>query len=177
MKGNMKLAGCGLLGIAVLALVFVNNCGYKLSGSGKQIPAHIKSIYIPSFDNQTTRFLAEQFVTSAVRSEFIRRSRLALVDSRTKADSLLEGEILVFEVKPISSSKDLTANLYKVRISLSVRFLDLKNNTVIFEGKEIGFADSYDIDTGDFFSQETETLQKIAKKFADSVVTTILENF
>lgn len=163
--------------MGLLCLGIVDNCGYRLSGSGKQIPAHIKTIFIPGFDNKTTRFQAEQFVTFAVRDEFIRRSRLHLVEHRDKADSMLEGEILKFEVKPISSSKDLTANLYQVRIILSARFIDLRDHKVLFEGENIGFTDTYDIDTGDFFSQETRTLTEIAEKFADSVVTTILESF
>ena len=57
----------------------LNNCGYKLSGFSKQIPDHIKTIIIPDFENKTTRFQAEQFITFAVRDEFIKRSDLVLV--------------------------------------------------------------------------------------------------
>jgi len=69
-----------------------------------------------------------------------------------------------------------------------VRFIDLQTNEIIFEGQDINFSDSYEINVyggemgefnaaEDFFSQETETLAKIAGEFASSVVTTILENF
>lgn len=169
--------GFALLTIALLTLLCLNNCGYRLSGYGKQIPDYVKSIFIPDFDNKTTRFQAEQFVTYAVRDEFIKRSNLKLVDNRSKADSLLEGEITQFDVKPISATKDRTANLYRVRILLSVKFVDLKTDTIIYESKNLSYVDTYEIDTGDFFSQETETLKKIADKFASSIVTTILENF
>jgi hypothetical protein len=163
--------------IAVLALICFSNCGYRFSGYGKQIPDYIKNIYIPDFENKTTRFQAEQFVTYAVRDEFIKRSNLTLAAGRAKADSLLEGEVTRFDVKPISSTRDSTANLYKVRILLKVKFIDLKTDKIIYQDENLVYVDTYEIDTGDFFSQETQTLKKIANKFAASVVTTILENF
>jgi len=161
----------------VFLLGLMSHCGYKLSGYGSQMPDYIKTIHIPDLENKTTRFQAEQFVTFAVRDEFIKRSRLGLVDSRSKADALLEGEITSFEVKPISSTADLTANLYRVKILLSVRLIDLKKNKVLYDSDSVSFVDTYEIDTGDFFSQESKSLQDISKKFAESVVTTILENF
>jgi hypothetical protein len=58
----------------------------------------------------------------------------------------------------------------------------MRSNEIIFEDTRISFSDTYTIDAGqeiddDFFSQETETLLKIAEEFAASVVSTILENF
>ena len=79
----------------VLTLMF-SGCGYRLTGLGKQIPDHIKTIAIPDFENKTTRIEAEQFVTFAVKEEFILRSSLELVSSRSNADSILEGEIIRF---------------------------------------------------------------------------------
>jgi len=166
-----------LLFFVVSMFGILSNCGYKLSGFGSQMPDYIKTIHIPDFENKTTRFQAEQFVTFAVRDEFIKRSRLALVDSRSKAHALLEGEILHFEVKPISSTRELTANQYKVKILLSVRLIDLKNNKVLYDSDNVSFVDTYEIDTGDFFSQESKSLKDISEKFAESVVTAILENF
>ena len=161
----------------VFILMSVTNCGYKLAGFGKQIPDHIKTIVIPDFENKTTRFQADQFITFAVKEEFIKRSKLTLVDRVARADSLLEGTITTFDVKPLSYDTDASANLYKVTIAVSVKFIDLKTEKIIFEGTGITFTDTYEVDTDDFFSQETQTLIKIADEFAASVVTTILENF
>lgn len=175
-----------LLILAILLMAaLLYNCGYKLSGFGKQIPDHIRTIAIPDFDNKTTRFQADQYLTFAVKEEFIKRSRLKLVESADRADSVLEGEIKKFSVKPLSYSHDVndtSANLYKITISVGVRFVDLRTNDIIFEDNSISFSDTYDIAGGqeiddDFFSQETDALLKIAEEFAASVVSTILENF
>jgi hypothetical protein len=153
-----------------------------LSGYGKQIPEHIKTIVIPDFENKTTRIRAEQYVTDAVRDEFIARSRLNLVGSRANADAILEGVIVAFDVTPTSINDEGSASTYKLKVVLSARFIDLRNDKIIFEGQNISFSDTYDIydievEELDFFSQETEKLRKIAERFAESIVTTILENF
>ena len=116
------MAVCGILSCS---------CGYHLSGTGSQIPDHIKSIHIPDFENKSNRFQAEQFVTFAIREEFIRRSNLVLVDNLSKADSILEGEITGFDVKPVSYSNTAQANLYRITIRLVVKFIDIRNNKII----------------------------------------------
>ncbi|MCK4765569.1 MAG: LptE family protein [Candidatus Aminicenantes bacterium] len=176
-KKKLFTAALVLLTASAWLLSCFTGCGYRLSGYGTEIPDYIKTILIPDFDNKTTRFQAEQFVTFAVREEFIRRSRLKLTADRAKADSRLEGEILKFEVRPISSTRESTANLYKVIILISVKFIDLKTDKAIYSDANLTYIDTYEIDTGDFFSQETKTLQDIAEKFAAGVVTTILESF
>lgn len=155
----------------------VVNCGYGLSGLGNQIPPYIKTVVIPDFENKTTRIEAEQFVTFAVKDEFIRRSELELVANRDNADAILEGKILSFDVSPVSITSDASANLYRVSITLSVRLIDVQKNEIIFEDENIVFTDNYNIEREDFFSQETESLRQIAERFAESVVSTILENF
>ncbi len=169
-----------ILLIVLLSSLLFNNCGYRLVGYGKQIPDHIKTIFIPDFDNKTTSVEAERFVTASVKEEFITRSRLRLVNNREDADAILEGRIESFRVVPISYADDATANLYQLNITVSARFIDLQNNKMIFEGENIKFTDAYEIDeqqADDFFTWQTELLEKIAERFAESVVVTILENF
>ncbi|MCK4836433.1 MAG: LptE family protein [Candidatus Aminicenantes bacterium] len=158
-------------------ILFLFYCGYHLSGVGSQVPDHIKTIFIPNFKNRTSLSRAEQFVTFAIREEFIRRSRLELVEDISESDSSLEGEISSFEVKPLSITKAAQSNLYNLRIRLSVKFIDLKNNRIIYQGKGISFSQQYEIDTGDFFTLASEAIEKIAGEFASSIVSIILENF
>lgn len=165
------------LGLSACLGTFFSGCGYHLSGTGSQIPTHIESIYIPNFKNSTALSRAEQFVTFAIRGEFIKRSKLRLVENQSLADSSLMGEIAFFEVKPASYSREAQANLYNLRIRLNVKFIDLKNSRIIFESKNLSFSQQYEVDTGDFFSQESGALEKISDEFASSIVATILENF
>jgi len=183
-----KITKIAAVCICLCTCILVNNCGYKLSGFGNQIPDHIKRILIPDFENKTSRFQVEQHLTFAVREEFIKRSNLELVDSESRADAVLEGTVTRFDVTPISYSEDASANLYRVTVTVSVRLIDLKTDEIIFEGEGISYTKNYEFDVyggditqidaeEDFFSQETETVLEIAEEFAASLVTTILENF
>lgn len=166
-----------LISFLVALTVMSANCGYKLAGFSSQVPSGIKTIAIPDFDNKTSRYQIDQYITYSVREEFIKRSNLVLEENSSSADSLLEGTINRFDVKPISYSSDASANLYRVTVDVSVRFINIKTGQVIFEGDSITFSDDYEIDDDDFFTRETQTLLKIADECAASVVTTILENF
>ena len=88
----------------LLLLVSLLNlqCGYRLAGRGRNLPATAQTIAIPEFKNETSHYQAERFVTVAIKEEFIRRSRLRLSESIDKADLLLEGIISAFETAPIS---------------------------------------------------------------------------
>ena len=171
----MKRAAVGLL--LLLVVLFHLQCGYRLSGHARNLPPGAGSIAIPAFKNQTSRPQVEQFVTFAVRDEFIRRSRLRLVEVQREADLLLEGAITGFTVTPLSYSEEGAANLYKVLLLINVRLVDMKSGEILFQGSGLSFQETYETDNADFFSQETGSLTKIAEKFASSISTSVLENF
>jgi len=169
----MKATAWLLLAAAVLQV----HCGYRLSGRGRSLPAGARTIAIPSFKNQTSRPQTEQFVTFAVREEFIKRSRLSLSEGPGNADLLLEGTITDFTVTPLSYSDEGAANVYEVRLTLNVSLIDLRTSERFFQKSGQVFQETYETDSDDFFTQETGSLARIASKFASSIVATVLENF
>jgi outer membrane lipopolysaccharide assembly protein LptE/RlpB len=171
----MKRLATGLLLLA--AALSLSRCGYRLSGRGRDLPTGAATIAIPAFKNQTTRPQADQLVTFAVRDEFVRRSRLRLVESQDDADLLLEGTITAFSAAPISYSRAGAANQYEVRLALDARLIEIRSGVIVFQGSGLSFRETYATDNADFFSQETGSLARIAAKFASSIVTTILEKF
>ena len=169
----MKLTSWLLLLVALLNL----QCGYRLAGRGRNLPATAQTIYIPEFKNATLQYQAERFVTIAIKEEFIRRSRLRLSESIEKADLLLEGIISAFATAPVSHSDRGAAIQYAVSITVNVRLVDTKKNESFYMGTGLVFNDTYEAATADFFSQETESQNKIAAKFASSIVSSILDKF
>lgn len=163
--------------VTLLAALLAAACGYRLSGRVNTLPADAATLAVPAFANGTTRAQAEQFVTFAVREEFLRRTRLRLVESAADADLLLEGTIVALRTTPLSYSQAGAANLYEVRLTLDVSLIDTRSGERLFQGEALAFRDTYETESGDFFSQETASLDRIAEKFAASLVTSILENF
>jgi len=169
----MKSAIWLLLAVTALNL----QCGYRLSGRGQNLPPAARTIAIPDFKNMTSRPQAEQFITYAVRDEFIARSRLRLAQAAEAADLVLEGRITAFATAPISYSESGAANLYEVRLTLDVSLIDMKSNEMFYQGTGLTFRETYETDSADFFSQETGSLVRIAARFASSIVAAVLENF
>jgi TolB-like protein len=152
-------------------------CGYRLSGRGRNLPATAHTIAISGFKNDTSRYQAERFITGAIKEEFIKRSRLRLTESITKADLILEGTISAFKTTPLSYTDRGTAERYEVSITINIRMIDMKKNELFYEGTGLVFRETYETDAADFFSQESGSLAKIAAKLASGMVTSILENF
>ena len=171
----MKFVRNCLIAVLLFFAVLSLSCGYRLAGTGNQIPDHIKRIVIPEFGNKTIQFQAVQFVTFSIRDEFIKKSELVLVNDIADADSVLEGEIVTFDVKPLSFES--ASGLQRIRIVLNVKFIDLKYNRIIFENTRLSFTHDFEMDSGDFFSQDDEIKDRIARKFSSSMVATILEDF
>ncbi|MBN2399197.1 MAG: LptE family protein [Candidatus Aminicenantes bacterium] len=168
----MKPITCLLL-LSLLAI----QCGYRPAGRGRNLPAAAKTVAIAKFKNDTANLLAERFVSAAITEAFIRRSGLRLSQAINQADLLLEGGISLFETAPIAYSARGAVTSYSLRITVHIRLIDMKKNELFYEGNGLVFRDTYETDAGDFFSQEPDVLDKIAAKFASSIVTTILDDF
>lgn len=177
MKNTMNHKTQILILLSLFTALFSIRCGYHLSGAGSSLPEDAELIAIPDFDNRSTNPDAQQYITFAIRDEFIKRSKLKLIDDISKADLILEGTIKSFTVVPMSYTERVSANLYRVSLYLNVKLLDTKNNKIIYKNKSLRFSSTYDIDSSDFFSQEGKSLEKIAKEIASSIVSGILENF
>lgn len=165
--------------ISIITLILMSmNCGYHLTGTGSFLPPHIKTISVPMFKNNTGRYQLDQKLTQAVVNELIARGRFKVLSETQKADGILLGEITSFTVNPISFTEETRADRYSITIIAKVTFKDLIKKKTIFTNPHYIFRDEYEITGGgDFFSEETQAIERISEKFARSVVSTILEGF
>src|SRR5512143_19479 len=86
------------LAAAALAAVLATSpaCGYRLRGTGSSLPTRIRTVCVPVFKNQTTRFELDVKLTRAVVSELVARGKVAISADPAAADAVLEGEITGF---------------------------------------------------------------------------------
>ncbi len=164
------------LSVIVLSLLALS-CGYHLRGTGSFLPSYIKNIYIPEFENTTSRMDLGRIVTEEVISAFISRGNFKLVKNEGEADAELKGKILNFNVIPINVDAVEGAR-YKVRVTVKVELIDLKGGKVLYKNPSFYYEDEYDtIEGGDFLSMETSSIQKIAEEMATTLINTIMEGF
>ncbi|MDW7759687.1 MAG: LPS assembly lipoprotein LptE [Acidobacteriota bacterium] len=171
----MKLRYLILLLAAVLTFF---ECGYRLRGTGSFLPAHVQKMSIPMFKNSTTRFELDLKLTRSVISEMVIRGKVQVVQETEGADALLDGEIVSFRVSPIAFTEQAAADRYNIRIVARIALRDLVRQRVIFSDASFVFTEEYEVPEGsDFESVESEAIDKVAEKFARSLVVSILEGF
>src|SRR4030065_94019 len=97
---------------------------------------------------------------------------------RAGADAVLEGEITGFTATPIGFSGGNQADKYKITVTAKVTLKDRSSAKPLFANPAFAYQQEYDVPPGaSFESLETEGIDKIAEKFARSLVVSILEGF
>ena len=164
--------------LVLVPLVFLS-CGYGLVGRSSFLDPAIRTIEIPAFVNRTTRVELEQRVTQAVAQEFVSRGRLRLVTDSKQAHVILRGSIDSFGIYPIAFDQG-RATRYAVSITAKIELLDHRNDDkVLWQNDEYRFTENYEVNVAntDAFDQETRAIQEIAVRFAEGLVTNLLEGF
>ena len=161
-----------------LATLFCLECGYHLRGTGSFLPPHIKKVSIPMFKNQTTRYELDVKLTRSIIDEFVARGIVEVISDDKAGDAVLIGEIISFRVNPIAFSGLATADRYSITVVAKIILRDLAKRRIIYSNPHYVYQEEYEVPEGtDFETVETEAVDRIAEKFARSVVITILEGF
>ena len=166
-----------MLPILLICLVSIQ-CGYRLRGTGTFLPDHIKRINIPMFKNRTTRFQLDLKLTQSVIDEIVARGKVEVTGDPSTADAILVGEILSFNPVPIAFGVEATADRYNIIVVTKIVLRDLVNDKVIYSNPSYSYQYEYEVPEGtDFESVESEALDRLAERFARSLVITMLEGF
>jgi hypothetical protein len=170
--------------LGVLCVCAASGCGYSLAGHGSFLPAYIKTIGIPTFQNRTVVFNLETLLTQKVRSEFIGRGKYQILPEATGVDALLTGEITNVSLQPASLNPQLLASRYAITMSARIELRDIRENKVLWENANVMFRQEYDatggrsvLDPAAFFQQDNNALERISTEFARTIVSAILEAF
>ena len=163
--------------LALGAIGFWTACGYHLQGTGAFLPPHIRTVAIPVFKNLTTRFELDVKLTQAVIAEFVTRGKVRVVTEVESADAVLTGEVANFSANPIAFSGQ-APDRYEIRIESKFTLRDRVNQKVLFSNPSFVHVQEYEVPQGtDFESVETEAIDKVAPRFARSLVLSMLEGF
>ena len=144
------------------------------------LPKHIKTLAIPPFQNPSLRYKVEQRFTAAVTDEAIRRARsLKIVSTAEGADAVMIGTVKHFNFRPVLVDDLGRARLFEITIPIAVTLRDQTTNKILFNNENYVFRGEYEIsgDPKTFFNEDGAATDRIARDFARSVISTILEGF
>ncbi|MBI3951392.1 MAG: LptE family protein [Acidobacteria bacterium] len=166
-----------LLLLAILSLA-ASPCGYRRAGTGESLPEHIHSIAVPAFQNASLRYKVEQRFTQAVMEEILKRGRRLTVTSEPQsADAVLNGNIKGFSVAGVLLDDSGRTRVFQITITVGVTLRDQKTQQVLFDQSNFTFRGEYELaeDPASLFNEEDPAVDRIAREFAQSLVSTILE--
>lgn len=155
-------------------------CGYTLVGTGSSaVPVGVKTVYVPTFINDTTVVGLEQRLTDAVIRELSARGRLKPVSDRAAADSELSGRLMSCSVAPVRFDTNGIAVEYQVTVSGKIILTEKATDKPIYSEPAYLFRQPYTVPSSasSYYDREREAIEAMARPFAQNLVTTILEGF
>jgi len=163
-----------------LGLILLTGCGYHTAGSATHIPAGISVLAIPTFKNRTQAYHTEVAFTSAVIHEMNTRTKYKIINSATvPSDATLEGTILTQSVAPLTydSSSGATSS-YLITLTAKV-VLTSSTGRVLYQNSKFSFRQQYQStqDLSAFVQEDTPAVDRMARDFAQTLVSDILESF
>ena len=108
--------------------LLVAGCSYSLRGS---LPEHIRTVAVPVFSNKTQQPAVENFLTRAVVDAFVTSGRLKVVRPE-EADSILEGEIVGYQLDSLSYDPRANVREYRLTVTLNMQFRDVRQNVMLW---------------------------------------------
>jgi hypothetical protein len=160
----------------VLVSAFTD-CYKPVTGTG--LPNYIKNVAVPTFQAEPRglRYRVQSRFTDAVTKEVIRRGNgLHVQGSREGADAVIEGTIRDFTFSGVLLDREGRARVYEVTIVTAVTVRDLHNNKILYDNQNLTFRDSFEFsdDPRSFFNEEDPAVERIARAFSESIVSTIV---
>lgn len=162
-------------------LLSLAGCGYGLIGRTSNLPEDIENIFVEPLQNRTTRQQVELYMTEAIVNELVTRRRFTILNSATNADAVLRGILTAYTVRPVEFGPDGRATSYNVSIRADMEFKRQGSDEVLWAQGQYVFRSDFELELdeeqGTVFDTEDAASQTIARQFARSLITDLLEGF
>jgi len=158
--------------VALLGLFMVTNCWYySFKGT---IPAHINSIAIPNFENQTSEMGIREEITQKVKLNFIQENILEVKDKKD-SDSILYGVITRINDEPYTYQSSETGERvenYQIIVSVEVEWYDNVEDKQLFK-QTFTAKEPYD-QTGATDQTRERAIDQAVETLNDDIINSVL---
>ena len=174
-KSALRRLPFGLVAMVLGVAVTLAGCGYTVRG---HLPDDVRTVAVPILGNRTTKPAVETEMTRALADAFATDGRLKVV-SRDTADALLEGEVTGYELVSIAFDPAANVRLYRLVVTMNVRFRDVRRNTLLF--RQEGLSEKADFRVSgavsETISREEIALRAATLDIARAIVALAIERF
>ncbi|HTO75964.1 MAG TPA: LPS assembly lipoprotein LptE [Thermoanaerobaculia bacterium] len=166
------------VGSLILLALIACSCGYGLAGRTSTLPPSIKIIQFSTLVNQTSLAGVEQRVSGEIAKELAARGHFRVQAEAAGADAQLSGAVTRFDFYPVAFDSSGRATQYQVAVTARVALKSLPEGTPVWENPAYTFRENYSFEgAGSTVDRQNETIDKVAEKFAEALVSSLLEGF
>lgn len=166
--------------LTCVVLLLLTGCGYHQAGSATHIPADVRILAVPIFTTRGTAYHSEMAFTQAVIRELNTRTKYHILNTDSPdADATLHGTILTQTVTPLTYDADSgQSSSYLVTITARVNLI-AHDGRVLYRNDTIVYHEQYQStqDLSGFIQEDNHAVGRVAKDFANAVVSDMLESF
>ncbi len=181
---NQNVLSFSMRPVAIFACVFLlltAGCGYRAAGSATHLPPDIGTIDVPIFQTDVVNYQTEVAFTDAVVRQLTSRTkdRVTESDHPRPADATLRGTILTETILPLTyNAQNGQSSSYLITITASVVLTDAAGK-VLYSDDHFRFHSQYQetADLSSFIQEDSPAVQRMARDFAQSLVSDLLESF
>lgn len=147
--------------IVAVVVALVAGCGYRLAGTGTNVPDTARTISINLFRNGSRERGLEVELQRAIEQEFRRRGTLEVV-SEDAGDLVLTGSIRRFWNVPVAFSGTLDAVEFQSNLLVSLKLVERATGRVLYENPAL-------LESTDFAAQ-SGTVVTASPRFQDETI-------
>jgi hypothetical protein len=166
--------------LTLLLLFPLAGCGYHTVGSATHIPGNVRTLSVPIFATRAQAFHTEMAFTQATIRELNTRTKYRILNTDSlDADATLNGTILSQTVAPLTyDATSGQSSSYLVTITAKV-LLTAHDGHILYRNDAITFHEQYQStqDLNGFIQEDTAAVNRVARDFAQALVSDMLESF
>jgi outer membrane lipopolysaccharide assembly protein LptE/RlpB len=166
--------------LTLLLATTLTGCGYHQAGSATHIPPDVHTLAVPIFATNAQAYHTEMAFTEATIRELNTRTKYHILNrDNPDADATLHGTILTQTVAPLTYDASTgQSSSYLVSITAKV-LLTAHDGRVLYRNDSILYREQYQStqDLSGFIQEDGYAVQRVAREFAHTIVSDMLESF
>jgi outer membrane lipopolysaccharide assembly protein LptE/RlpB len=166
--------------LTLLLATTLSGCGYHQAGSATHIPANIRTLAVPIFATNVQAYRTEMAFTRATITELNTRTKYRIINTDSdSADATLHGTILNQIITPLTyDAYTGQSSSYLVTITAKV-LLTAHDGHVLYRNDSFLYREQYQStqDLNGFIQEDGYAVRRVAREFAQAIVSDMLESF
>jgi len=165
--------------VPLVIAALLTGCGYRVAGHANTLPATVKIIAVPAFENRTSTYRIEQRLTEAVVRELLVDTRYRVVSKPEDGDAVLHGVVVgIGSGAVVFDQTTGRATTILVTVTMQARLEDRRGN-VLYRNDNFIFREPYEISTDvpSFFEESGPAMDRVSHDFSRRLVAEMRESF